>query len=102
MMPVGPGFPPWLQVERCPLAPSDSGMGHQYERLKCGLHHSMECRIMYLRKERRGEVLGFSPLSKCNVLWRQGLCGGATKSTRMRPMEGSSGSIDIFDGIQVP
>ena len=26
---------------------------------------------MYPRKDRRGQVLDFSPLSKCNVLWRQ-------------------------------
>ena len=58
------GFPleRWA-FEQWPLAHSDSGLGHQCKGLRCGLL-SMEFCMIYSQKDWRGQVLGFSPLSR--------------------------------------
>ena len=57
-------------LEQWRLAHSDSGLGHQWKGLRCGLL-SMEYCTIGPKKNQHGQVLGFPPLLKCKVWWRQ-------------------------------
>ena len=59
----------------------------------------MEYRKICPQKYRRGQVLGVLSILEMHRLMEAGLCGGGTKSVRIRPREGFSGSVATSDGM---
>ena len=77
------GLRPGPSVRRIEMWPSFNGVSHDVSAKRSACQASA----------------GFLSTLEIHRLIDIGLCGGATKSARIRPMEGSSGSMATFDGI---
>ena len=74
---------PGPSVQRIDMSPSFNGVSHDVSAKRSACH----------------EKAGFPSTLEMHRLMEVGVCGGATESDRIRPREGSSGSMATFDGI---
>ena len=76
------GLRPGPSVRRIDMWPSFSGLSHVVSAKRSELTNAGSPSTLEMRR-----------------LIEVGVCGGAIESPRIRPMDGSSGSIATFDGI---